>query len=76
MHLLPGIQDTAILWVASFRLGPNLRMGRIPGIQLLRQQIKKLHPLSMLPIRLTCIADCSILDESSGCMEGTFFRNK
>jgi hypothetical protein len=23
-----------------------------------------------------CIADGSILDETSGCMEGTFFRNK
>jgi hypothetical protein len=55
MHLLPGVQDTAILYGTSFRLGPNLRMGWIPGIQLSRQQIQKLRPLSMLPIRLTCI---------------------
>jgi hypothetical protein len=52
MHLLPGIQDTGILWVALFLLGPNLRMDWIPGIQLLRQQIQMLCPLLMLPIRL------------------------
>jgi hypothetical protein len=81
MHLLPGIQDTGILWIALFQLGPNLRMGWIPGIQLLRWQIQMLCPLSTLPIRLTCIPHAlpmlaSILDENSGCMEGTFFWNK
>ncbi len=55
VHLLPGIQDTGILWVDLFQLGPNLRMGWIPGLQLLRQQIQMLCPISMLPIRLTCI---------------------
>ena len=55
MHLLPGIQDTGILWVALFWLGPNLRMGWIPGIQLSSQQIQMLCPLSMLPTRLMCI---------------------
>ncbi len=40
-----------------------------------------LCPLSMLFIRLmciphACIADVSILKETSGCMEGMFFQNK
>jgi hypothetical protein len=43
------------LWVALFRLGPNLRMGWIPGIQLLSQQIQMRCPLAMLPTRLMCI---------------------
>jgi hypothetical protein len=73
MHLLPGIQDTGILWIDLFWLEPNLRMGWTPGIQLLRRQIQMLCPPLNAPHKVNvhppCIANGSILDESSGCME-------